>query len=246
MKKLLWISATLALAGSAMAWQVSLGIRETNAAGGLDVGVGNNGGTAGGIEWINLDQTTLITDGAWHLYTWNFTGATVTGFAGGTANGTLQGNYGVLENIRVRNNGGTTNAITLWIDDVTSANDAGSTTFGTFEGYANNAVARFQRANFSGSSTNVAGGATAGVDGSTAYSGSKSYKFNWSHTTNATTNWARLTSGAGGGLLDPNSMVRLDGNARVSFWAKATVVPEPASMAALGLGIAALLRRRRK
>ncbi|MCC6686253.1 MAG: PEP-CTERM sorting domain-containing protein [Fimbriimonadaceae bacterium] len=246
MNKLIFVSSLLAVASSAMAWQVSIGIRETAAGGGADVGVGNNGGTAGGIEWINKDATALITDGAWHLYTWALTGATVTAFAGGTANGTLQGNYGTLENIRILNNGGSTNAITLWIDDVTSSNAAGSTNFGSFESYAANAVARFQRANFSGSSTNVTAGATAGVDTSTAHTGVNSYKFNWSHTNNLATNWARLTSGAGGGMLDPNSMVRLDNDATISFWAKATVVPEPATMAVLGLGVAALIRRRKR
>lgn len=246
MNKIFYVSSLMVLAGSAMAFQISLGLRETGAAGGPNGAIGSNGGVSGGIEWVNKDAAALITDGVWHQYTWTLSTATINAFAGASANNVLDGTYGVLEHIRVLNNTATSNQITLWIDDVTNTTDAGSVNFADFEGYANNAVARFQRANFSGSSVNVAPGATAGVDGTTAFTGNKSYKFVWNHASPAVgTNWARLVT-SGGGLLDPSPLVRFDSNSTISFWAKAQVVPEPATMAALGLGVAALLRRKRK
>ena len=48
---------------------------------------GTDGGTTGGIEWVNLDGQTIIADGLWHQYTWNFGTDPVTNFSGG--NGVL-------------------------------------------------------------------------------------------------------------------------------------------------------------
>lgn len=250
MRKLSSVAGILVLAGIANAQlQISIGLRETGAGGSTVGTIGANGGATGGIEWVNLDAQTLILDGTWQLFTFNLASATYTGFAGATANGTLEGSYGVLEHIRVRNSTGIAAPIQLWIDDVNNniTPPGGSATdnfFGTFEGYANGAEVMFQEPGFSGSTAGNVDITTdaAGVDNTTAHSGSASYKFDFRYTNLAATSWVRLTSNNTTNL--PNPVVRFDQNSQISFWAKA--VPEPASMTALALGAAVLLRRRRK
>lgn len=250
MRKLSSVAGILVLAGVASAQlQISIGLRETAAGGGTVGTIGANGGTAGGIEWVNVDAQTLVMDGTWQQFTFNLSSATFSAFAGGTANGTLDGAYGVIEHIRVRNILGIGAPIKLWIDDVnnniTPPGGAATDNFiGTFEGYADGAEVMFQEPGFSGSTSGNIDITTdaAGVDNTTAHSGSASYKFDFQFTNLAPTSWVRLTSFNATNL--PNPVVRFDQNSQISFWAKA--VPEPASMTALALGAAVLLRRRRK
>jgi len=42
--------------------QISLGIRETGSDPNSFPGIGANGGSSGGIEWVNLDGQTLVAD----------------------------------------------------------------------------------------------------------------------------------------------------------------------------------------
>lgn len=249
MRKLSSVAGALVFAGMASAQvQLSIGVRETAAGGGADVGIGGNGGTLGGIEWINRDGQTLIMDGTWQQFTFTMATDPILAFAGGTANSVLDGAYGVIEHIRVLNAGGTPSPITLWIDDVTNTitPPGGGPTdnvFGTFEGYADNTEVMFQEPGFSGStSAFLMAGSTAGVDNTTAHSGSASYKFDFTFVDSTPTNWARITSFNVANQGNP--MIRFDQGSVVTFWAKA--VPEPATMITLGLGAAALLRRRRK
>src|SRR5690606_23713325 len=110
MKRLVGLAAAIGFAATAMGSTLSLsiGVRETAAGGGADVGIGNDGGTAGGIEFIDLDGPTLTLDGTWQLFTFDLANANangaVTAFAGGTANSVLEGAYGVLEHVRIRSN----------------------------------------------------------------------------------------------------------------------------------------------
>src|SRR5687768_10979723 len=118
--------------------QVSLGIRET----GTTVPVGGNGGGTGTIEWVNQDGQTLNLDGTWQTLTWDIPNSTLTAFTG---NGTLDGTRGVLEHIRIRNSGGVTAPIALYIDDIVN----GTTTITNFDSFATGIEAVFQEPRFS-------------------------------------------------------------------------------------------------
>ena len=85
--------------------QISIGVRETGFAGGAFNGIGGDGGSGGGIEWIDLDAQPLFVDGTWQQFSFSLPSAAVTAFAGSSANGTLEGSYGTLEHVRVRNSG---------------------------------------------------------------------------------------------------------------------------------------------
>ncbi|NLE60525.1 MAG: hypothetical protein GX616_19440, partial [Planctomycetes bacterium] len=81
-------------ASPASALQVSLGVRETAAGGGSQAAIGGDGGTAGGIEWINRDGLNVPLDNQWHQYAWDLDADPATAFAGTTANSVLEGAYG--------------------------------------------------------------------------------------------------------------------------------------------------------
>ena len=81
---------------------ISIGIRETGYAGGPAVPIGANGGSSGGIEFINLDGQPFVADGTWQQFTFTPTTDTLTAFAGASANSVLDGTYGVFEHIRIR------------------------------------------------------------------------------------------------------------------------------------------------
>jgi hypothetical protein len=69
---------------------ISIGVRETFFNGGPQGPIGSNGGTTGGIEWINLDGQTLVLDGTWQLFSFFFIFDPVTAFAGVSANSILE------------------------------------------------------------------------------------------------------------------------------------------------------------
>ena len=197
--------------------QITLGIRETEAGGGTFSAIGGNGGTLGGIEWVNLDAQTLVLDGTWQQFTFNITTDPLTGFAGATANGVLDGTFGVLENIRVLNSTGITTPITLWVDDVTNATmTGGPVTFGDFESYTTGAEVMFQEPTFSGSTSgNILAGATSGVDNGVA-SRTSACKFSFQFIDNTPTRWVRLTTF--NATSQPNPLIRLDDQSVVTFW----------------------------
>src|SRR5690606_29366628 len=88
----------LGLASTASAQlAISIGIRETAAGGGSFTSIGADGGSLGGIEWVNRDAQTLVLDGTWQQFTFNIATDPLTGFAGTTANSVLDGAFGVLE-----------------------------------------------------------------------------------------------------------------------------------------------------
>ncbi|KAA0237325.1 MAG: PEP-CTERM sorting domain-containing protein [Armatimonadetes bacterium] len=234
--------AALAAASMSQGLMISFGTRET----GTSAAIGENGGTSGGIEWVNLDGQTLHTNSTWQLFTFTMATDPLTAFAGTTANGVLDGVAGTIENIRIKNTN-ISNPIRLWIDDVTDTlNGTDVYNFGTFEGYADGQEVMFQEPNFSGSTAShlVAGG-TAKVDNSVSHSGNASYRLDYQYVDGTAARWLRLTTHP---TTQPQAAptIRYDQSSVVSFWMKAEVVPEPSSMIALGLGAAALLRRRRK
>ena len=124
-----------AIALAADSWSISIGVRET----GTSAAIGDDGGSTGGIEWVNLDGQSIIADGLWHQYTWNFGTDPVTNFSGG--NGVLSSATmkGTLENIRILNSGGNVGgAINLRVDNI--VNTVGGTPmtvagFETSEGF---------------------------------------------------------------------------------------------------------------
>jgi len=227
---------------SASALQVSLGIRETGAGGGPEGSIGSNGGTLGGIEFVNRDGQSVPLDNQWHPYTWDLDADPLTAFAGTTANSVLQGNYGVIECLRLTNDTGLAAPITLWVDYVVNTIASGPVVVQDFEGFADGAEVMFQEPSFSGSTaSNVAPGSTAGVDSSMAFNGSASYKVDWTFVDGDPTRWVRLTTfGTPNGL---NPLIRFDQDSVVSIYIKA--IPEPATaMMLLGGGLLLVARRR--
>lgn len=243
-KSMMWVTA-LVLAGAAlpaMALQVSLGIRETAANGGADVGIGGNGGASGGIEFVNRDGQSIPMDNQWHQYSWDIDGDTLMAFAGTTANSILDGDYGTIEMLRFTNDPGTADPITIWIDYVVNTVDAGPAVMADFEGFADGTEVMFQEPNFSGStSSNLVAGGTSAVDSSTAFSGSASYKVSWTFVDDATTRWVRLTTF--NATNSGNPLIRFDDNSVVSMYIKA--LPEPATAMMLLAGGLLVARRRR-
>lgn len=256
MRILVFVAAATMFAATAMSatLSISIGVRETNAGGGADNGIGGNGGAAGGIEFINRDGLTLTLNGTWQQFSFDLANANlngqVTAFAGATANGVLEGSYGTLEHIRIKSNGSTA-PISLWIDDVVNTVDpAGppppqSVLIGNgFEGFADGTEVMFQEPGFSGSTTaNILAGSTSGVDSSMFLNGAASYGVDFQFVDNDPTRWVRLTSF--NTLNVPNPIVRFDQSSVVSFWMKG--VPEPSTLVLLGLsGLWPCRGRRRK
>ena len=62
---------------------LSIGVRETGSA----AAIGADGGTGGGIEWVDLDANVVPADAGWHQVTVDLANAQLTAFAGGTAKG---------------------------------------------------------------------------------------------------------------------------------------------------------------
>lgn len=242
----------LSLNAQAAELQLSIGVRETQAGGGASGGpIFSNGGASGGIEYVNLDGQSLTVGGGWQLFTFTPSVDAVTGFAGTTANSFLEGEWGVLEMIRVRNIDGITDPITLQIDDLSNF-DGSTTVTENFEGHAVGAEVMFRHPNFSGSTNgHLEDGGTAAVVATDAVSGGQAYEFNMQFVDDADNRWVRLTTFNTANL--PNPAVRLNATAGVptiSFYARAlgphTVVPEPSTMVLVGLAVggAACLRRR--
>lgn len=201
--------------------QVSLGIRETEAGGGTFTAIGADGGSSGGIEWVNLDGQTLTLDGTWQQFTFNITTDPLTGFAGTTANSLLEGTFGTIEHVRVLNSGGQTDPIQLWIDDVENTTTPGgggpvTASVSNFEGYSSGTEVMFQEPPFSGStSASLVAGGTSGVDNLVA-SRSSSCRFDFQFVDGIATRWVRLTTF--NSLNVPNPLIRFDDNSVVTFW----------------------------
>lgn len=227
--------------------KMSIGIRENNVAGPI---FSDGGGSGGGIEWVNRDGQTLTADGTWQLFT--FTPATdpLLAFAGSTADSLLEPGheYAVLEHIRILNDTGLTQPIRIWIDDVTNTLASGAVVQ-DFEAAALGTEVMFQEPGFSGSTgSNLLPGSTSLVSDSMANSGSQSLQLDFQFVDATPTRWVRLTTF--GTPNQPNPLVRIVEPGApaptISFYAKAIVIPEPASGLLIGLAGAALICTRRR
>ncbi|MBK8980183.1 MAG: hypothetical protein IPM29_30140 [Planctomycetes bacterium] len=237
------LAAGLASLVAAQAPQIdiSIGVRETGFAGGAFTAIGNNGGAVGGIEWINLDGQQLVLDGTWQQFTFDLAAGPVAGFAGASANGILEGAYGTLENIRIRNSAGVTEPITICIDDVadtiTPTGGAPVTTvFGDFETWAQGTEVMFQEPNFSGStSANIVAGGTSGVDNFVA-SRTNSYRVDFRFVDGTPTRWLRLTTFNATNSANP--LVRFDDGSVITFWMRGGTAQQNAGSQGPGNAIA--------
>jgi hypothetical protein len=218
---------------------ISLGVRET----GTSAAIGANGGTAGTIEWVNLDGLTLPLDGLFHTFTFNFGTDPVTGFTG---NGVLDGTRGVLEHVRIRNIDGTTAPLELWIDNIRQTTAAGPATVSNFEGFADGTEVTFQEPSFSGStSANVFAASSSLTTSAVASQGLASDDIKFQFVDSDPTRWVRLTTNAAPNL--PNPAIDYSQGNTLSFDIRGLVVPEPGSAMLLGLGsVGMLISRRRK
>jgi|SRR5687768_16952269 len=242
------LAASPSIAGSLL---MSIGVRETGNPNNLAIGA--NGGSTGGIEFVNRDGQTLTADGTWQQFTFTPLTDTLTAFAGATANSMLDEDWGVLEMIRIGNVTDGANRYRVWIDDVTNTTSAGPTNFGDFESAALNTEVIFQEPRFSGSTTaNLQLTPNASlVTNSMAHAGAQSNQVDFefiddSPVTGTPSRWVRLTTFNTPNL--PNPLVRLRESVAggvpmpttISFWAKAIVIPEPSSVVLLALGLIAL------
>ena len=187
----------LSATASAQTFKISIGVRETGAA----VPVGDNGTATGGIEWINLDGLTLNANNTWQQFTYTFGTDPVTAFAGATANGVLDGTRGTIEHVRILNSAGTTNPITIYMDDFVNKVSGVDTVVSGFESTdphpaTSGALHMFNQPGFSGSTNGFLQNApnTALVSDEQAHSGTQSNKVQFAFNTTSTTAWLRLTS----------------------------------------------------
>ena len=221
---------------------LSLGIRET----GDTSPIFGDGSTAGGIEWVNKDATVVPVDGTWNKVTFNFQTDPLTPFAGATADGLYTGTGGIIEHIRILNSDGITNPIDFYVDEMVHTNAAGASTTFDWDSAAVGSEVMFQEPSFSGStSANILAGSASGVTDTMAHDGSQSYLSSMQFVDGTTTRWVRLTTFAATNSPDP--IITFDQGDSLSFWVKATSVPEPTSVVLAGLaavGLAAGFRRK--
>jgi hypothetical protein len=228
--------------------KISIGIRETGNAGAKPIF--GDGGSAGGIEFVNRDGQTLQLNNTWQLFTFTPATDTLLAFAGATANSVLDTDWVTLEMVRILNSGGNTAPIRLWIDNISNT----TTTYGTvtegFETFSLNTEVIFQEPRFSGS--------TAGfldllpnaslVSDSDAYAGVQSNEINLKYINDNVNNWVRLTTFNTPNLANPLLLAREPGAPAptISFYMKGILVPEPSSLTIGLLGLCAWFGCRRK
>jgi autotransporter-associated beta strand protein len=230
-----------AIALATDSWSISIGVRET----GTSAAIGDDGGNSGGIEWVNLDGQSIIADGLWHQYTWNFGTDPVTNFSGG--NGVLSSATmkGVLENIRITNSGGNTGgAINLRVDNIVNTVGGVPMTvagFETSEGFSTSAASTtpmFREPLFSSTTLgNMSTGLNSTLVSTIAHDGSQSMAARWSFVPDGSTSrWLRLSTASGGGNIQPNPTINFAPGNSVSMWLRANVV-NPSGTRAFGVDV---------
>jgi hypothetical protein len=233
-----------AAAAAPFVLQISIGIRETGTA----AAIGGDGGSTGGIEWVDLDGQLFSANGTWQQFVFTPTVDTLTAFAGATANGVLDTATGVFEHIRLRSTGDL-GPWSIFIDDVAN----GGTAITGFESFPTAAEEMFQEPLFSGSTNGnlelFPHGS--GVSDLAAHTGLQSFQIRFQFIDNDPTRWVRLTT-----FNTPNRPnPAVDFTQPISFWLMSpgngpdlTPVPEPATTALVMIGLAGLgvVRRRRR
>jgi hypothetical protein len=237
---------------------ISIGVRETGNPNNLAIGA--NGGSTGGIEFVNRDGQTLTADGTWQLFTFTPAVDTLTAFAGATANGVLDQDWGTFEHVRIGNAADGDTRFRLWIDDITNTTSAGAVNFGDFESAAIGTEVIFQEPRFPGStSANLKlTPNTSLVTSAMAHTGLQSNQVDFeflddSPVTGVPSRWVRLTTF--NAPNQPNPLVRLRESVvggpvlptTITFWAKAVAIPEPATFVLIAwgmIGFGAVSRRR--
>jgi hypothetical protein len=259
------VALGLAVAATAVAGPPQIDIYPSVREVGINDVIGGNGGTSGsvGLEFIDRGLNKLILDGTWQQFTWDLSNASqITGWANG--NGTLDGDGGILDALIIEAAG--PQPVQIWMDDwETTLDPAGlpapsTTVLQDWEGFLTNDEVAFQEPGFSGSTDanlnlNVN---YAGVDNTVSNGGSGSYQMVTDIDFNVASGGLfgygiRFTTfEAGGTPIDPNQQLGWAGaggtvydSATMSIWLRGLPVPEPTSMALLGLGGLAVLRRRR-
>lgn len=218
---ILGLAVSAMLAGSAWAQQfkISIGVRETGST--APIGQPSAPSNAGTIEWVAQDAQTLTADGSWQKFVFNFGTDPVTNFAG---NGILDGTTGVFEHLRVLNHQGVTDQVRMLVDDVVNTVGGVDHTIADFESVADGALALFQNANFSGStSTNVVAGGLSRVTSTGAHSGSKSAELTYQFVDNTASRWIRFPTSANSANPYANPTIDFSNGNQLSFWLNATV-----------------------
>lgn len=234
-------AVVLCVSGSALAQSiaVSIGVRETGSVAAL----GADGGTSGGIEWVNRDLNIVALDGGWHKVTFDLPNAMLLPFAGVDADGFYTTTRGTLEHIRFRNTDGLDMPLRFFIDDLEIRDATGAMTLIGWEEQSLGDEHVFRTPHTSGSTNQnlVMGVDFAGVVDTMAHSGEQSYQLDFQFVDNDPTRWLRLTTFD----TDSGANPTIDFGGTVSFWIKGDVVPSPSGAAVIGLAGAVLLRRRR-
>lgn len=224
---------------AAQSMAVSIGVRETGSAAAL----GQDGGTEGGVEWVDRDANIVSLDGTWQQVSFNLSNAQLLAFAGISANSMWDGTRGVLDHLRLRNTDGLTAPLRLFIDDLVLTGPGQSNFNDGWEGVALGAEHIFRDPGFSGSTaSNLVGTGSSAATAAMARTGAQSYEMNLQFVDNDPTRWARVQTWET--ITGGNPTVDFGGT--VSFWIKGSVVPAPATGAMLVMaGAAGLWRRRR-
>lgn len=218
---------------------VSIGVRET----GSTEPLGQDGGTTGGIEWVDRDANLVTLDGTWQQVSFNLSNAQLLAFAGASANSMWDGTRGVLEHMRLRNTDGLTSPLRLYIDDLTLTGPGQPNFTDGWESAAVGAEHIFRAPGFSGSTAaNLVGTGSSATTAATARTGAQSYEMNLQFVDADPTRWARVQTF--NTITGGNPTVDFGGT--VSFWIMGEVVPAPGAVSTLALAGAAGLRRRRR
>ncbi len=218
---------------------VSIGVRET----GSTEPLGQDGGTTGGIEWVDRDANIVSLDGSWQRVSFDLSNAQLLAFAGVSANSVWDGTRGVLEHLRLRNTDGLTSPLRLYIDDLTLTGPGQPNFTEGWEGAPLGAEHIFRDPGFSGStSANMIGTGSSATTSAMALTGSRSYEMNLQFVDADPTRWARVMTFDT--ITGGNPTVDFGGT--VSFWMMGEVVPAPGAVSILALACAAGLRRRRR